>query len=128
MKLGAMVFAAAVSFAGATMAAADDGAGAKLFKNHCGTCHTIDTAAAPRQGPSLHGIFLRKAGTLDGYKYSAGLRVAGWQWTPEQLDLWLTNPQQLVPDTLMSAYKQKDPDKRRLIIEFLAANGGSQKE
>ena len=64
----------------------------------------------------------RKAGTLEGYKYSAGLKAAGWQWTPEQLDLWLTDPKALVPDTIMSTYKQKDAEKRKLIIEFLANN------
>lgn len=102
-----------------------DDAGAKLYKNHCGVCHSIDPAAAPRQGPNLHGLFQRKAGSLDGYKFSAGLKAAGWQWTPEQLDLWLTDPKALVPDTLMSLYKQKDAGKRKLIIDYLAANGGN---
>ena len=103
----------------ASSALAADDAGVKLFKNHCGTCHSIDPASPPRQGPNLHGVLQRKAGTLDGYKYSAGLKSTGWQWTPEQLDLWLTDPKALVPDTLMSVYKQKDPEKRKLIIEFL---------
>jgi cytochrome c len=106
-------------------AAAADDPGAKLFMNHCGTCHTIDPAAAQRQGPNLHGVLQRKAGTLAGYKYSAGLKAAGWQWTPEQLDLWLTDPKALVPDTLMSLYKQKDAGKRKLIIDYLAANGSN---
>lgn len=101
---------------------ADEDAGAKLFKNHCGTCHSVDPASAPRQGPNLHGVLRRKAGTLEGYKYSLGLKAAGWQWTPEQLDLWLTDPKALVPDTIMSAYKQKDAEKRKLVIEFLANN------
>jgi len=106
-------------------AAAADDAGAKLFMNHCGTCHTIDPAARQRQGPNLHGVLQRKAGTLAGYKYSAGLKATGWQWTPEQLDLWLTDPKALVPDTLMSIYKQKDAEKRKLIIDYLAANSSN---
>jgi cytochrome c len=93
--------------------------------NHCGICHTIDPAAAQRQGPDLHGVLQRKAGTLAGYKYSAGLKAAGWQWTPEQLDLWLTDPKALVPDTRMSVYKQKDAEKRKLIIDYLAANSSN---
>ena len=112
-----------LSISGPT-AVADD-PGAKLFMNPCGTCHTIDPAAAQRQGPNLHGVLQRKAGTLAGYKYSAGLKAAGWQWTPEQLDLWLTDPKALVPDTTMSIYKQKDAEKRKLIIDYLAANGGN---
>jgi cytochrome c len=101
-------------------AAAADDAGPKLFMNHCGTCHTIDQAAARRQG-----VLQRTAGTLASYKYSAGLKAAGWQWTPEQLDLWLTDPKALVPDTLMSVYKQKDAEKRKLIIDYLAANSSN---
>ena len=64
----------------------------------------------------------RKAGTLEGYKYSPGLKAAGWQWSAEQLDLWLTDAKALVPDTLMSTYRQKDPDKRKVIIDYLIAN------
>jgi cytochrome c len=103
-------------------AVAEDDAGAKLFKNHCGACHSIDPASPPRQGPNLHGVLQRKAGTLEGYKYSPGLKTAGWQWTPGQLDLWLTDAKALVPDTLMSVYKQKDPGKRKLVIDYLTAN------
>jgi cytochrome c len=100
-------------------AASADADGAKLFKNHCGTCHTLDSTAPKRQGPHLAGLLQRKSGSLPEFKYSPGLKAAGWQWTPEQLDLWLTDPKALLPDTLMSVYKQKDPAKRKLIIDYL---------
>jgi cytochrome c len=104
---------------------ADDTAGAKLFKNHCGACHSIVNDGTKRQGPNLSGVLTRKAGTQPDYgKYSDGLKAAAWQWTPEQLDLWLTDPKALVPTTFMSVYKQKDPEKRKLIIEYIKANGG----
>ncbi|MGQ0484035.1 MAG: c-type cytochrome [Hyphomicrobiales bacterium] len=123
VHIAAVVLVPVLLTAGA--AAAADDPGAKLFMNHCGTCHTVDPAAAQRQGPNLHGVLQRKAGTLAGYKYSAGLKAAGWQWTPEQLDLWLTDPKALVPDTLMSVYKQKDAEKRKAIIDYLAANSSN---
>jgi cytochrome c len=108
-----------------TSVQATDDAGAKLFKNHCGTCHAIVDDGSKRQGPNLSGVLKRKAGTQAEYtKYSDGLKAATWQWTPEQLDLWLTDPTALVPTTYMSVYKQKDPDKRKLLIEFIKANGG----
>ena len=122
LRVVALALASLSMVAGPSGAAGN--AGAKLFLNHCGTCHTIVPAAPPRQGPNLHGVLQRKAGTLDGFKYSAGLRAAGWQWTPEQLDLWLTDPKALVPDTLMSVYKQQDAEKRKLIIDYLIANSG----
>jgi cytochrome c len=104
---------------------ADDDPGAKLFKNHCGACHSIVNDGSKRQGPNLFGVFKRKSGTQPDYgKYSDGLKAAAWQWTPEQLDLWLTDPKALVPTTFMSVYKQKDPEKRKLLIEYIKANGG----
>ena len=111
--------------AGEGVAAAADDPGAKLFRNHCATCHVMADDGRKRQGPLLAGLFTRKAGTAPGFaKYSAGLKAAGWQWTPEQLDLWLTNPKALVPDTFMGAYKQKDGEKRQTIIGYIKANGG----
>jgi cytochrome c len=100
-------------------------AGEKLFKGHCAACHSLADDGKKKQGPNLAGVLARKAGTNASFtKYSPGLKAAGWQWTPEQLDLWLTDPKALVPDTLMSAYKQKDPEKRKTIIEYIKANGG----
>lgn len=122
MRTRAAIFAAAAFLLSAGPSGAEDAAGAKLFKNHCGACHAIDAAATPRQGPNLHAVFQRQAGTLDGYKYSPGLKAAGWQWSPEQMDKWLTNPKDLVPDTFMSTYKQKDPEKRKLIVDFLSTH------
>ncbi len=106
-----------------TMAADDPGA--KLFKGHCAACHSVVDDGKNRQGPILAGLFTRKSGTQEKYtKYSAGLKAAAWAWTPEQLDLWLTDPKSLVPDTLLGTYKQKDPEKRKIIIDYLKANGG----
>ncbi|MFN0194732.1 MAG: c-type cytochrome [Aestuariivirga sp.] len=109
----------------ATSANAADDPGAKLFKGHCGACHVIAADGKNRQGPILAGVLTRKAATQPDFtKYSAGLKAAGWDWTPEQLDLWLTDPKKLVPDTTMSVYRQKDAAKRKLIIEHIKANGG----
>lgn len=111
--------------ASASHAFSQDDAGAKLFKGHCAACHSIADDGKKRQGPTLFGVLKRKTGTDANYtKYSDGLKAAGWQWTPEQLDLWLTDPKALVPKTYMSTYKQKDAEKRKLIIEFIKANGG----
>ena len=120
-----VVLALGIVLAGTNIVLAEEDAGAKMFKNHCGTCHSLVDDGKKRQGPLLAGVFKRKAGAEPNYtKFSAGLKAAGWQWTPEQLDLWITDPKALVADTFMTAYKQKDPDKRKTIIEFIKANGG----
>jgi cytochrome c len=98
------------------VAAADDGAA--LFKKNCQTCHSIEKGAAARQGPPLYGIVGRKAGSIEGFKYSAGLKAAGWEWTPEKIDQWISFPKKMIRDTYM-VYRQNDPDIRKAIVAYL---------
>jgi len=93
--------------------------GATLFLNQCGTCHTVEHGAAPRQGPNLAGVVGRKAGSLPGFKYSEGFSKADWTWDPVHLDTWLTNPQAMIPGAVM-LYRQADPATRKSIVGWLA--------
>ena len=97
--------------------AADEGAA--LFKKNCQTCHLIEKGAPARMGPPLYGIVGRKAGSIEGFKYSEGLKAAGWEWTPEKLDEWLAFPKKMIRSTTM-VYRQNDPQIRQAIIGFLA--------
>jgi cytochrome c len=92
--------------------------GASLFRNQCATCHTLDTAEPLRQGPMLKGIVGRRAGTLPGFHYTAGFAQADWTWDDAHLDTWLTNPQAMIPGTIM-AYRQSNADTRARIIAYL---------
>jgi cytochrome c len=92
--------------------------GAALFKQQCATCHTTSLSDAPRQGPPLAGIIGRRAGKLDGFHYSSGLAQAGFTWDDEKLDAWLSNPQDLVPGSVM-AYRQTKAETRAAIITYL---------
>ena len=93
--------------------------GAKLFKKQCKVCHVAEKDGGKRQGPNLWGVMGRKAGTLEGFaKYTDAMKSADIVWTPETLDTWLTDPKAMIPGTIMT-YKQKDAERRRLIIEFL---------
>ncbi|HET6160727.1 MAG TPA: cytochrome c, partial [Dongiaceae bacterium] len=84
------------------------------------TCHVAAAQAEPRQGPNLFGVVGRTAGTLPGFTYSAAFAAGdkGIVWDESTLDRWLTNPQSVIPGAVM-LYKQADPDKRRLVIEYL---------
>ena len=93
--------------------------GAELFKKNCQTCHSIEKGAPARQGPPLYGVIGRKAGTVEGFKYSDGLKAAGWVWTPEKIDQWITFPKKVIRDTFMN-YRQGDPEIRRAIIAYIA--------
>ena len=91
---------------------------ATLFRNQCGTCHTIAASEPRRQGPALGGIVGRKAGHADGFKYSAGFARADWSWDAARLDAWLTNPQSVIPGTIM-VYRQANAATRDAIINWL---------
>ncbi len=93
--------------------------GAALFVKNCQTCHTIEKDGPPRPGPALHGVAGCTAGTVADFKYSAGLKSAGWAWTPEKLDAWLAFPKKMVRDTTM-VYRQNDPEIRKAIVSYLA--------
>jgi cytochrome c len=92
--------------------------GASLFVNQCGTCHVVQPGAQPRQGPNLAGVYMRRAGTLDGFHYSAGFARATFVWDDTHLDAWLSSPQRLILGAVM-LYRQDDPAIRLTIIAWL---------
>lgn len=103
------------------VAVADDLSAAEAqFKKSCGTCHVAEAGAGPRQGPNLFGVVGRAAGSVEGFNYSPAFVAAksGIVWDEQTLDRWLTDPQAVIPGAVMP-YKQADPDKRRLVIEYL---------
>lgn len=92
--------------------------GAELFKRQCATCHTTSAADPPRQGPTLAGVVERKAGSLAGFRYSAGFATADWAWDRDRLDAWLANPQAVIPGAIMP-YRQPNPAVRAALIDYL---------
>lgn len=106
--------------AGAQMALPEAAApdGAKLFKNQCATCHTVHASDPKRQGPTLEGVFGRKAGAVADFHYSPGFAKADWAWDEAHLDAWLTNPQAVIPGAIMP-YRQAKAETRKAIIDHL---------
>jgi cytochrome c2 len=85
----------------------------------CAACHKLD-AGANGLGPSLHGIFERKAGELSDFRYSPALRRSGIVWSPQTLEAYLTDPQALVPGNRMPYAGMADPRDRADLIAYLA--------
>ena len=92
--------------------------GATLFKQQCATCHTVNETDPVRQGPSLFKIVGRRAGSVEGFKYSADFAKADFIWDDARLDAWITNPQEMIPGSVM-AYRQARPEVRATIIAYL---------
>jgi cytochrome c2 len=64
----------------------------------CIACHTGEPDAL---GPDLHGVVGRKAGSVEGFRYSGPMRRSNIVWTPETLQRYLQDPQSVVPGTRM---------------------------
>jgi len=99
-------------------AAAD--AGADLFANQCGVCHTLSAKAPMLQGPNLGDVYGRKVGSVAGFAYSPDFTKANFVWDDSHLDAYLTNPAGVLADSYM-AYQQPDPSIRKQIIAYLKA-------
>lgn len=88
--------AAGLSLANAASAAGDVERGAQVFRA-CVACHSF-APARHLTGPSLAGVWDRKAGTAEGFgRYSPELKRSGIVWDSKNLDAWLKSPSALVP-------------------------------
>lgn len=118
LVLGTTLFGAGSASAQFTVPAAPPVDGATQFKRQCATCHTLNASEPQRQGPTLAHVYGRKAGTIAGFAYSDGLKNAGWVWDADNLDVWISNPQAMVPGSYM-IYHQPNPAIRKQVIDYL---------
>ena len=75
--------------------AQDRARGQKLF-DECRACHASERGVHGI-GPSLYGVFGRKAGALEDFRYSPAMRRSGITWTPQTMDAFIADPQKAVP-------------------------------
>jgi cytochrome c len=94
--------------------------GARIFRV-CAACHSLEPGRN-LTGPSLAGVFGRKAGTLASFlRYSPALRRSNIAWDERTLDAWLRDPQALVPGNYMSFRGLTDAKSRTDLIAYLRA-------
>jgi cytochrome c len=103
-----------VIFVGSANAAGDAARGEVLYQG-CQDCHSIEKNDV---GPLHKGVFGRLAGTVADYDYSPALKNSKIVWTEDNLDKWLSGPQQFIPGTKMF-YEVKNPQYRADLIAFL---------
>lgn len=93
--------------------------GAQVFRA-CVACHTLNSDAGNRAGPTLHGIFGRRIATLPGYNYSEALKHLDIVWTPETLaKLFEIGPASYTPGTKMPEQRIGVPEDRDALVKFL---------
>ena len=107
---------------GAVAQQGDAEAGARAYRA-CAACHSL-VPGRHLTGPSLAGIWGRKAGTVEGFtRYSVPLESAGVTWSEKSLDAWLAAPQAVVPGNRMTFRGVGDPRVRADLIAFLKTVG-----
>ena len=111
---------AAVALITATAAARADGDAARGEKHfeECATCHTLERGVN-NVGPSLSGLFGRKAGEIADFRYSPAVKKSGITWTPQTVDNFIADPQKAVPGNRMPYAGMPDEAARADLIAYL---------
>lgn len=98
--------------------AGDSHKGADVFAEECGDCHST-IAGKSKKGPPLVGVMGRKAGAIAEFAYSDAMKQVGWNWNPEKIDAYITNPRKLVAGGKMKYDGLNDADARADVIAYI---------
>lgn len=117
VRIAAATFALASLLITTARADGDLARGEARFRE-CAACHWLE-AGVNEVGPSLHGLFSRKAGELGDFRYSPAMKRSGISWTPEALDKYLTDPQAFIPANRMPYAGLSNASDRADLIAYL---------
>lgn len=104
---------------GVLLAAADAGAGQRVFEANCQSCHNVGPDAANSQGPRMWDVVGRSVAHQPDYGYSAALGGWGEDWTYEHLDGFIERPSRYLSGTAMNFRGIGDEATRMNVIAYL---------
>ena len=84
----------------------------------CVACHS-GKEATKDLGPNLAGVFGRKAGSREDFRYSRPMQRSGVTWDERSLDAFLKAPDQFVPGTRMPFEGLASDAERAEVIRYL---------
>jgi len=108
------------SFCSSNARADGDAAKGKRVFNKCKSCHEL-TKKKNKIGPHLVGIIGRKAGSVEGFKYSPAMKNANIVWDEKTINAYIINPKKFVPGNKMTLPPIKKEDQRKDLIEYIKA-------
>jgi cytochrome c len=114
-KIVAAVLTAFVGNAVAGIPSGDAERGRSVYQANCVACHSLDYNSV---GPAHRGVFGRPIGKAPGYAYSSALQTATGNWTAENLERWLADPEKFLSGQRMG-FSLDDPQDRADVIEYL---------
>ena len=91
--------------------------GRQVFR-YCASCHSLNPGKI-KVGPSLAGLFGRRAGSEPKFYYSRALKKSGVVWNESTLMAWLANPRKFIPGNRMTFGGLPNPETRKAVIEYL---------
>ena len=105
--------------------AEDVAKGKKVYKK-CKACHLVNKEKN-KVGPHLVGLFGRKAGSVEKYRYSKAMKKAaegGLVWNIKTLDTFLTKPKKMIPKTKMTFRGLKKEKQRNALLCYIKSVNG----
>jgi len=117
LALAGLVGSTAWAGAPAPVPAGDAVKGKAIFAR-CAICHELKPGVN-KLGPSLYGVFGRKAGTVAGFAYSPAMKAAKITWSATTLDRYVTSPAKMVPGNKMGFAGLAAPADRANLIAYL---------
>ena len=99
------------------LADGDEERGARRFEE-CVACHALEKDKES-VGPSLYGVFGRKAGEGADFRYSPALKRSGITWDQASIDTFIADPQATVPGNRMPYAGIADVAARADLIAYL---------
>jgi len=107
----------------AALAGGDPENGKKIAKK-CLTCHTLKQGGKVKLGPNLFGILGKKAGSIEGYKYSKALSKSGIIWDEATFKDFIAKPRKVIKGTKMGfGGIKKATDRADLLAYFKTLQG-----
>ncbi len=94
--------------------------GERQFARKCSICHSLTPDSQRRAGPTLHKIFGRQAGSLEGYFYSETLQDSDIVWNEDTIDaLFDEGPDHYIPGSKMPMQRITGEQDRADLVAFL---------
>jgi cytochrome c len=113
--LGLITGAALVALTASQAGAADTEHGKALYQA-CAACHA---EGGNGMGPNLKGVFGRKSGALEDYRYSPAMLRANLVWDEANLKAYIANPQAKIKGNRMPFGGLTEPNDLDDVVAYL---------